>query len=73
VAAARPSRTVDSVVNHRVINKKHILAAVSGGVRVDTSSIVEPGGVEVDRLGKLDSERSRSRPAGTPRTAWWWD
>ncbi|MEX2120902.1 MAG: DUF1598 domain-containing protein [Pirellulales bacterium] len=73
VAAARPSRTVDSVVNHRVVNKKHILAAVSGGVRVDASSIVEPGGVEVDRLGKLDSERSRSRPAGTPRTAWWWD
>ncbi|MEX2559932.1 MAG: DUF1598 domain-containing protein, partial [Pirellulales bacterium] len=73
VAAARPSRTVDSVVNHRVINKKHILAAVSGGVRVDASSIVEPGGVVVDRLGKLDSERSRSRPAGTPRTAWWWD
>ena len=37
---ARPEE-VDSVINHRVIGK-HVMAVVSGGVRVDARGVAAP-------------------------------
>lgn len=66
-------KAVESVMNHRVVNKKHILAAVSGGVRVDPRKYVAAEAFQVDRKGSLGSEHSRSAPEAVARTAWWWD
>jgi hypothetical protein len=65
---------VATVINHRVINKVNIVAAVSGGVSVEPRSRVQPSALQVDRKGELQSERSRSAPAKSiARNAWWWD
>ncbi|HEX5105859.1 MAG TPA: DUF1598 domain-containing protein, partial [Pirellulaceae bacterium] len=37
---------VDSVINHRVINGKHVVAGVSGGVRVDATSLAARAAVQ---------------------------
>jgi hypothetical protein len=61
-------------MNHRMINKTTIVAAVSGGVSVEPRKLVDTSAIQVDRKGELQSERSRSTPAKTiARTAWWWD
>jgi hypothetical protein len=64
---------VDSVINHRVIDGKHLVAGVSGGVTVDARSLVEKKAVKTDEYGLLKSERSVSTPKNLPRHAWWWD
>jgi hypothetical protein len=67
-------KSVDTVINHRVINKVNIVAAVSGGVSVEPRSLVQASALQVDRKGELQSERSRNAPAKTiARDAWWWD
>ena len=67
-------KTVDTVLNHRVVNGgKQILAAVSGGVTADFRELVTRDAITTDRKGALDSERSRSAPVDVPNSAWWWD
>lgn len=67
-------KEVETVMNHRIINKKTIVAAVSGGVSVEPRSLVQASALKVDTKGELQSERSRSTPAKTiARNAWWWD
>ena len=67
-------KTVETVVNHRVVNGgKQILAAVSGGVTADFRELVTREAIETDRKGALGSERSRSAPDNVPNSAWWWD
>lgn len=66
-------KTVDTVINHRVINRVHIVAAVSGGVSADPSQYVRLAAIKADRNGQLSSELNRSTPAELPRGAWWWD
>jgi len=64
---------VESVINHRVIGGKHIVAAVSGGVTADARSLAAPQAVVVEKNGPIAIYRDNSRPHELPRRAWWWD
>lgn len=64
---------VDTVINHRVVHKVHVVAAVSGGVTADCSSLVKAGAIQTDRQGTLGSHRDRAKPEQLPRGNWWWD
>jgi hypothetical protein len=66
-------REVESVINHRVINRKHIVVGVSGGVSVDANQFVSSKSFKLDNYGLMQSSRSSSTPKQTPRDAWWWD
>lgn len=64
---------VDSVMNHRVIGGRHVVAAVSGGVRVETDGLSAREAVKTDTYGLMSSERGASKPQEMPRRSWWWD
>lgn len=65
---------VDTIMNMRVINKKHIIAGVSGGVNFDPSSMLTEDKISVDEYGLMTADRAASN---TPETlkhhSWWWD
>lgn len=64
---------VESVLNRRIIGGKHVIAVVSGGVRVDTRGLAERQAVTVDEGGDATKERRTSTPKDLPRGVWWWD
>jgi hypothetical protein len=64
--------SVETVINHRVVNRVHVLAAVSGGVSVDPAPMVSHDAIQVDRQGRLQSAY-RLTPAPPARDRWWWD
>lgn len=64
---------VETVINHRLIRQKHILAGVSGGVSVDPSKYVQRPAIQVDDYGALQAEHVGSVPKDLPQDAWWWD
>ena len=66
-------RTVESVINHRVINRKYILAGVSGGVQVDPWKEAKPETLQADPSGKLKVDLGSSAPGSRPADQWWWD
>jgi len=66
-------RRVESVINHRVINRKHIVVGVSGGVSVDANQFVMAKSFQVDKYGLMQSSRASSTPQQPRRDAWWWD
>ncbi len=66
-------RMVESVINHRVINGKHILAGVSGGVSANPWKAAEPDAARPDPTGKLKIDLSSSAPGSRPQDNWWWD
>jgi hypothetical protein len=59
-----PAR-VDSVINHRVINGKHVVAGVSGGVRVDPRQLVSQAAVQIAEIGEMAEYRQNSTAAHT--------
>ena len=66
VETARVAREVPSIVNHRFINGKHVVCAVSGGVRfgrhvtaTTSESFQIPSKVHAQPTGQVNS--------------WWWD
>jgi hypothetical protein len=63
-------RQVDSVINHRIMNRRQIVAGVSGGVSVTTGDVVDRR--TVDRDGALAKQR-RDAPLGMDAATWWWD
>ena len=67
-----PAR-VDSVINHRVIHGKHVVAGVSGGVRVDPLRLASRDAVQTAESGEMAEYRQNSAPTELPRHAWWWD
>lgn len=69
---AAPTHT-DTVVNHRVIGGKTIIAGISGGVSVDPRELVSQERIKTDTYGLLKGERRESAPQNLPRNAWWWD
>jgi hypothetical protein len=73
VALEHAPAEVESVINHRVVNKVHVLAGVSGGVRVDPSALVTTAAIQTDREGRVESEHVRSTPTDLAPDAWWWD
>ena len=64
---------VDTVINHRVIGRVNVVAAVSGGVHVDARSVTKRDKIQTDDRGQLNSERERSVPVDVLRRGWWWD
>ena len=64
--------TVASVMNHRIIDRKHIVVGVSGGVSVDTQNLLQSRPIEQDTYGQLDGDRTNASP---PKSGgrWWWD
>ncbi|MEX0586283.1 MAG: DUF1598 domain-containing protein, partial [Pirellulales bacterium] len=74
-AQGETPQQVDTVVAHRVVREKHVLAAVSGGVRVDAQSLAQPAKMETDTYGKMAADRATSgaKIKDLPPDAWWWD
>ncbi len=70
--AAAPKK-VDTVVNHRVMDRVNIVAAVSGGVTVEPSVLVQRDAIKIEDSGPLSTYRTNSKPLELPRKAWWWD
>ena len=66
-------QTVDTVINHRVVNRVHVLAAVSGGVSADCRSLVKAGAIQVDKQGTLASQHGHSQREQASQANWWWD
>ena len=69
-------KTVETVANYRVIRtprQVHTLAGVSGGVRVDPTSLVAREAIELERYGPLGEKHSQAAPNAAPPDAWWWD
>jgi hypothetical protein len=64
---------IESVVNHKVVNGKQIVAQVSGGVSADPWKFVSRDAIEPAGDGALASYRDRSEPVGQPVGHWWWD
>jgi len=64
-------RHVETVVNSRVINRKHVVAGVSGGVQVDMGKVVRRPR-EVVTSGRLVDDRGPA-PQNMQAGAWWWD
>jgi hypothetical protein len=71
---AAPQR-VETVINHRVIDRIHILAGVSGGVRVDPASLVTDKAIQTDRDNVLGRHQGAAAPKDRKLSpdAWWWD
>lgn len=72
VELATAPTQVETVVNHRLVNGRQIIAGVSGGVRADMRKVVTPESISTDDYGQLDAERGEEVPS-LPRNAWWWD
>jgi hypothetical protein len=73
VARGIAPQEVETVINHRVVNRVNILAQVSGGVNVNCNSLVAPDAIVTDRKGQLGSDAQRSAPNKLSASAWWWD
>jgi len=66
-------REVETVINHRMIGRKHIVAGVSGGVSVSAKPLVQQDAIEIDQYGLMKAERLAAVPEDLPHSAWWWD
>ena len=73
VAMGPAPQMVDTIINHRVVNQKHIIVGVSGGVRVEPWTFVKGEAIETDSYGKLGAERTTATAKNLPLEAWWWD
>lgn len=62
-------RQVESVINHRVVNRTQIVAGVSGGVMVAPDDVLRESRTSADE--RLADPRGASQP--TKVIAWWWD
>src|SRR5262249_13088873 len=66
-------KEVETVINHRVINRKHVVAGVSGGVTVDLRGLIEKDNITTDTYGALKATHQGSSPKQFPVDMWWWD
>ncbi|TWT30590.1 DUF1598 domain-containing protein [Blastopirellula retiformator] len=68
------AKEVETIMNHRVFDKKHIIAGVSGGVSVDASSLLKDNFIHEDEYGLMDADLKGSvTPKDLAPEAWWWD
>ena len=65
-------RTVETVMNHRIIDRKHVVVGVSGGVSVDAQNLLQLRPIEPDTYGQLDGDRANAAPPAAAGR-WWWD
>jgi hypothetical protein len=73
VPLAEAPKSVDTVMNYRIVNQTNIIVGVSGGVRIDPTALVKPGAVKSDTYGALQAERANALPKKSELRRWWWD
>jgi hypothetical protein len=68
-------KAVETVINHRVIGGRQIIAGVSGGVWVDGGKSLEVAPVAAQAVGKLAAAKREPVKAAADEAAivWWWD
>jgi hypothetical protein len=73
--SAAPLEAVETVINHRVIGGRHIIAGVSGGVWLDGGKQLAVSTAAGGRETKLASvKRAPPSDAGASQVSdWWWD
>jgi hypothetical protein len=64
-------REVETVINHRVINQRTIIAGVSGGVMVAPSDVLRQAKSSDSSSTTID--RAPAPPKDLAGGAWWWD
>ncbi len=64
---------IDTIVNHRVIRRKHIIAGVSGGVLVDAAQSLKVQVAKESAGHQRAVAARRNGPTATDGDAWWWD
>ncbi|HTQ40976.1 MAG TPA: DUF1598 domain-containing protein [Pirellulales bacterium] len=73
VPLAVAPKAVDTVINHRIVNKTTILVGVSGGVRIDPNAQLKPDAMKTDGYA-LPALRLHDAPKkNDSRERWWWD
>ena len=65
-------RQVDTVINHRVINRRHIVAGVSGGVMVAPRDVLRKNSGTEATIAALTTRRGAMQSNDSDGT-WWWD
>ncbi|PQO40309.1 hypothetical protein C5Y96_01685 [Blastopirellula marina] len=74
VATGSAPKVVDSIMNMRIIDKKHIIAGVSGGVNFDPSEMLTDEKMSVDEYGLMTADhKSGNVPQTIKHHGWWWD
>jgi hypothetical protein len=66
-------RQVETVVNHRVINRRHIVAGVSGGVMVATGDVLKEVRRTDGAARLVSAKRGEAIGAKGADGTWWWD
>jgi hypothetical protein len=66
-------KEVDTVINHRVINRVHIVAGVSGGVSVRPADTLKDKPLRVESYPSLANLRGSATPKKSSPERWWWD
>jgi len=73
VTLGTAAKEVETVANYRVIDRKHLIAGVSGGVTVRGREVFRPGFLQDDRDQRAAVARQKSVPKDLPAHAWWRD
>lgn len=75
VALGPMPRAIESIVNVVDVSQRRFLTGVSGGVSVDTNSLVSEKFIKTDDYGLLDAAHGSATPDldQLPRDVWWWD
>lgn len=73
VAQAVPPTAVESVISHRLVGGKTVLAGVSGGVLLDPRVVVAEDNIVHDSYGILEAEHKGNANLSLPKSVWWWD
>ena len=73
VAQAVPPVAVESVISHRLVGGKTVLAGVSGGVLLDPRVVVAEDNIVHDSYGILEAEHKGNVNLSLPKSVWWWD
>ncbi len=66
-------KMVETVMNHKIVNRTQVLAVASGGVTVRPDDVVNAEAIEIDSSSKLSSVQDRIQPEKLERGQWWWD
>jgi hypothetical protein len=64
-------KLIETVINHRIVNRTQIVAGVSGGVMIAPEDVLHESRASSD--SRLDEKRGMSRPNASEAVAWWWD
>lgn len=72
LAIGSAPKTVQTVLSSRVVGGRRIIAAVSGGVKVDIQAHCQRQPVAIDGQGELDGVIGPAAPPAD-KDRWWWD